>query len=184
MPESQNGGQTVHQLVRHYRKLSDQALERLVIAGRRNLFPSLEDCSIADIAHRMAGQPERAFIMAGVVCGALKDVRGGRARLNRLMDLADEAPPEGAPHAMIMVQIEQLLCEMVGLRTFMADVLGPSLDQGASLAAVVRMVAPSEIKALTSQSSRLALQIPAIDGPAITEKLQGPGLGAPGFQPG
>ena len=166
VPESQNGGQTVHQLVRHYQKLSDQALERLVIAGRRNLFPSLEDSSIADIAHRIAGQPERAFIMAGVVCGALKDVRGGRARLNRLMDLADEAPPEGAPHAMIMVQIEQLLCEMVGLRTFMADVLGPSLDQGASLAAVVRMVAPSEIKALTSQSSRLALQIPAVDGPA------------------
>ena len=166
VPESQTGGQTVHQLVRHYQKLSDQALERLVIAGRRNLFPSLEDGSIADIAHRITGQPERAFIMAGVVCCALKDVRGGRARLNRLMDLADEAPPEGAPHAMIMVQIEQLLCEMVGLRTFMADVLGPSLDQGASLAAVVRMVAPGEIKALTAQSSRLALQMPAVDGPA------------------
>jgi len=166
VPESQTGGQTVHQLVRHYQKLSDQALERLVTAGRRKLFPSLEDCSIADIAHRIAGQPERAFIMAGVVCSALKDVRGGRARLNRLMDLADEAPPEGAPHAMIMVQIEQLLCEMVGLRTFMADVLGPSLDQGASLAAVVRMVAPGEIKALTAQNARLALQMPAVDGPA------------------
>jgi hypothetical protein len=67
---------------------------------------------------------------------------------------------------MIMVPIEQLLCELLTLRTSLADVLGPSLDQGASLAAVVRMVAPGEIKALIAQSSRLALQFPAIDGPA------------------
>ena len=166
VPESQDLGRPVHELVRYYQKLSDQALERVVTAGRRNLFPGLGDSSIADIADRMAGQPERAFIMAGVVCGALKDVRGGRARLERLMDLADQAPPQGAPHAMIMVPIEQLLCELLALRTSLADVLGPSLDQGASLAAVVRMVAPGEIKALIAQSSRLALQFPAIDGPA------------------
>ena len=166
VPESQNVGQPVHDLMRHYQKLSDQAVERVVAAGRRNLFPSLEDCSIADIAHRMAGQPDRAFIMGGVVCGTLKGLRGGRPRLDRLMDLADRAPMDGAPHAMVMVPIEQLLCEMLGARTSLADVLGPSLDQGASLAAVVRMVAPREINALIAQDARLALQVPAVDGPA------------------
>ncbi len=166
VPESQEVGQPVHDLMRHYQKLSDQAVERVILAGRRNLFPSLEDCSIADIAHRMAGQPDRAFIMGGVVCGALKGLRGGRARLDRLMDLAERAPLDGAPHAMVMVPIEQLLCEMLGTRTSLADVLGPSLDQGASLAAVVRMVAPREINALIAQDSRLALQVPAVEGPA------------------
>ncbi|WP_439478350.1 hypothetical protein [Brevundimonas sp.] len=166
VPESQDVGQPVHDLMRHYQKLSDQALERVVAAGRRSLFPSLEDCSIADIAHRMAGQPDRAFIMGGVVCGALTGLRGGRLRLDRLMDLAERAPMDGAPHAMVMVPIEQLLCEMLGARTSLADVLGPSLDQGASLAAVVRMVAPLEINALIAQDPRLALQVPAVDGPA------------------
>ncbi len=166
VPESQEMGQPVHDLMRHYQKLSDQALERIIVAGRRNLFPGLEDCSIADIAHRMAGQPDRAFVMGGVVCGALKGLRGGRTRLDRLMDLADRAPTDGAPHAMVMVPIEQLLCEMLGTRTSLADVLGPSLDQGASLAAVVRMVAPREINALIAQDPRLALQVPAVDGPA------------------
>ncbi len=166
VPESQDVGQPVHDLMRHYQKLSDQAVERVIAAGRRNLFPSLEDCSIADIAHRMAGQPDRAFIMGGVVCGALKGLRGGRPRLDRLMDLAERAPMDGPPHAMVMVPIEQLLCEMLGARTSLADVLGPSLDQGASLAAVVRMVAPREINALIAQDSRLALQVPAVDGPA------------------
>ena len=166
VPESQDVGHPVHDLMRHYQKLSDQAVERVVAAGRRNLFPSLEDCSIADIAHRMAGQPDRAFIMGGVVCGALKGLRGGRPRLDRLMDLAERAPMDGAPHAMVMVPIEQLLCEMLGARTSLADVLGPSLDQGASLAAVVRMVAPREINALIAQDANLALQVPAVDGPA------------------
>ncbi|MEY4556451.1 MAG: hypothetical protein RL093_1570 [Pseudomonadota bacterium] len=166
VPESQDVGQPVHDLMRHYQKLSDQAVERVVAAGRRNLFPCLEDCSIADIAHRMAGQPDRAFIMGGVVCGTLKGLRGGRARLDRLMDLAERAPIDGGPHAMVMVPIEQLLCEMLGTRSSLADVLGPSLDQGASLAAVVRMVAPREINALIAQDPRLALQVPTVDGPA------------------
>ncbi len=166
VPESQEVGQPVHDLVRHYQKLSDQAVERVIAAGRRNLFPGLEDCSIADLAHRLAGQPDRAFVMGGIVSGALKDVRGGRARLDRLMDLADRAPMDGAPHAMVMVPIEQLLCEMLAARTSLADVLGPSLDQGASLAAVVRMVAPREIGSLIAQDARLALHIPAVEGPA------------------
>ncbi len=174
VPESQNVGQPVHDLVRHYQKLSDQAVERVIAAGRRDLFPSLDDCSIADLAHRLAGQPDRAFIMGGIVAGTLKGLRGGRVRLDRLLDLADRAPVDGSPHAMVMVPIEQLLCEILAARTSLADVLGPSLDQGASLAAVVRMVAPREIAALIGQDARLALQIPAVEGPAarLGERLE------------
>ena len=166
VPESQDVGEPVHDLVRHYQKLSDKAVERVIAAGRRDLFPGLENHSIADLAHRMAGQSDRAFIMGGIVAGALKGIRGGRPRLDKLMDLADRAPMDGPPHAMVMVPIEQLLCEMLGVRTNLADILGPSLDQGASLAAVVRMAAPREIGALIAQDPRLALQVPAVDGPA------------------
>ena len=166
VPESQAVGQPVHDLVRHYQKLSDGAIERLVAAGRKNRFPNLENHSLADVAHRLAGQPDRAFIMGGVVAGALKDVRGGRARLDRLMDLAERAPMDGPPRAMVMVPIEQILCEMLGARSNLADVLGPSLDQGASLAAVVRMVAPREVGFLVDSNPRMALQVPAVDGPA------------------
>ena len=166
VPESQAVGQPVHDLMRHYQKLSDQAVGRVISAGRRDLFPDLADFSIADLAHRLSGQADRAFIMGGIVAGALKGLRGGRVRLERLLDLADRAPMDGAPHAMVMVPIEQILCEMLAARTNLADVLGPSLDQGASLAAVVRMVAPREVNALIAQDPRMTLQIPAVEGPA------------------
>ncbi len=166
VPESQAVGQPIHDLVRHYQRLSDAAIERLVSAGRRNRFPDLAHHSLADLAHRLEGQPERAFVMGGVVAGALKGVRGGRARLDRLMDLIERAPMEGPPRAMVLVPVEQLLCELLGARTNLAEVLGPSLDQGASLAAVVRMVAPREVDALVAQDPRMALQVPAVEGPA------------------
>lgn len=166
VPESQAVGQPVHDLVRHYQKLADRAIERLLLAGRKNQFPDLENHSLADLAHRLSGQADRAFIMGGVISGALKGARGGRARLDRLMDLAERAPMEGPPRAMVMVPIEQVMCELFAARTNLADVLGPALDQGASLAAVVRMVAPREVAALISQDARLALQVPVVEGPA------------------
>ena len=174
IPESQAVGQPVHDLVRHYQKLAERTLERVVAAGRRELFPGLENRSIADLAHRLSGKSERGFIMGGIVAGALKGLRGGRARVDKLMDLAEGAPMDGPPHALVMVPIEQILCEIMATRTSLADVLGPSLDQGASLAAVVRMVAPKEVAALIAQDEKLALQIPAVTGPAarLGERLQ------------
>jgi hypothetical protein len=151
IPESQAVGQPVHDLVRHYQKLAERTLERVVAAGRRELFPSLENRSIADLAHRLSGKAERGFIMGGIVAGALTGLRGGRARVDKLMDLAEGAPMDGPPHALVMVPIEQILCEIMATRTSLADVLGPSLDQGASLAAVVRMVAPKEVAALLGE---------------------------------
>lgn len=166
VPEAQADGKPVHDLVRHYQRLADATIERLVTTGRKSRFPDLEHHSLADLAHRLEGQSDRAFIMGGVIAGALVEQKDGRSRLSRLMDLADRAPMDGQPRAMVLVPIEQILCEMLGSRGGLADILGPSLDQGAAMAAVVRMVAPREVEILVRQDPRMALQIPAVEGPA------------------
>lgn len=174
VPEAQADGKPVHDLVRHYQRLSDVAIERLVTAGRKTRFPSLEHHSLADLALRLEGQNDRAFIMGGVIAQALTGLKDGRTRLARLMDLADRAPADGQPRAMVLVPIEQILCEMLGSRGGLTDILGPSLDQGAAMAAVVRMVAPREVELLIRQDPRMALQIPAVEGPAarLGERIQ------------
>lgn len=164
VPESQATGEPVHDLVRHYLKLSEQAIERVLQAGRRNQFPGLAERSIADVAHRLSGSADRAFIMGGVVAGALKGVKGARARLDRLMDLCDRAPADGPPRALVFVPVEQVLCELFGSRASLAQIVGPALDQGSSLAAVVRMVAPREINALIARDARLAVLVPPVEG--------------------
>ena len=166
IPESQNTGQTAHDLIRHYQKLVEQAMERVVAAGRKGTFPDLANRSLADVARKLTGTSDRGFIMGGVIAGALVGVRGARPRLERLMDLADRAPADGAPRAMVMVAIEQVLCELMAARTSLAEILGPALDQGGSLAAVVRMVAPREIEAMIHHDVRIAPLMPLVDGPA------------------
>ena len=166
IPESQATGQAAHELIRHYQKLVEAAMERVIAAGRKNLFPDLANRSLAEVADRLAGSADRAFVMGGVISGALVGVRGARPRLERLMDLADRAPAEGPPRALVMVGIEQILCEIMASRTNLSEILGPALDQGGSLAAVVRMVAPREIEALVRMDPKMALLMPAVDGPA------------------
>ncbi|QTC91079.1 hypothetical protein [Brevundimonas goettingensis] len=166
IPEAQANGMATHDLIRHYQKLTGQAMERVITAGRRNLFSNLADHSLADIAHRISGAPDRAFIIGGVICGALVGIKGARARLGALMDLADRAPPSGPPRALVLVGLEQILCELFASRTNLAEILGPSLDQGGSMAAIVRMVAPREIDRLVRADPRLALLMPIVDGPA------------------
>lgn len=167
IPESQATGRASHDLVRHYHKLAAEAMERVVLAGRNGIFPDLADESLAEVAQRLAGVPDRPFIMGGAVSGALKGISGARARLDRLMDLADRAPAEGPPRAMVMVAIEQILCEQMSVRSHLAAILGPTLDQGAALAAVVRMVAPREIGSLIAHDPKLALLMPPVEGAAV-----------------
>ncbi|TFW14568.1 hypothetical protein EGY25_05090 [Brevundimonas intermedia] len=166
VPESQATGQDVHGVVRHYQKLVEQGMARLRKAGRDGHFPALEGRSIADLAHRLAGSSDRAFSMGGVIAGALKDRRGARERLGALMDLMDAAPADGPPRALVVVVVEQIVAEMLAVRTNLTEILGPSLDQGANLAAIVRMVAPAEMDSLLRMDPRLALMMPDVDGPA------------------
>ena len=173
VPEAQATGQDLHGLIRTYQKLSDQAVERVIRAGRKGDFIDPATLPITKIAEKLQGDPERAFRMGGSIALALQGLRGSRARLTALLDLCDQAPESGPLRAMILVPIEQILCEMLAARWNLPDLFGPSLDQGATLAAVVRMVAPNEVTAVISHDPRLMLLVPPVDGPAVRlgEKL-------------
>lgn len=166
VPEAQAvPGQSVHELMRHYQRLAEQAIERLLKAGRSRTFADLETRSVADLAHSLVGAADRAFLMGGAVAGSLHALTGARARLERLMDICDRAPLEGPPRALVFVAVEQILCELLGSRAGLAQILGPGLDQGSSLAAAVRMVAPREVGAILAHDPRLTLLVPPVEGP-------------------
>ncbi len=167
VPEAQGSGQDLHALIRTYQKLSDETVERIVKAGRRGDFADPSKKSLTEIAASLEGVPDRAFRMGGTVALALNGLRGSRARLTALMDLCDQAPAEGVGRALVMMTIEQILCEMLAARWNMPDLFGPALDQGSILAAVARMVAPEQVAAVVASDPRLMLLIPPVEGPAV-----------------
>lgn len=166
IPESQSTGQPTHDLIRHYQRLSEVTIARLMAAGRREQFPDPAVQPLGRIVQSLAGKSDRAFTMGGVVCRAVAAGRGARERLGLLMDLADQAQVDGPGRNLVLGQIEQLLCDLLSVRSSLAEVLGADLDQGASLAAVVRMCAPREIEGLLRAEPRMGPMIPVVDGPA------------------
>ncbi|MEG2312243.1 hypothetical protein [Brevundimonas sp.] len=166
VPEAQATGQDLHSLLRLYQKLSDQTVEQIIKAGRRGDFIDPAVVPLAQIAENLQGDADRAFKMGGTIAHALNGLRGSRARLSALLDLCDQAPAGGALRAMVMVPVEQILCEMLAGSWNLPDLFGPSLDQGSTLAAVVRMVAPREVSAIVAHDPRLAMMVPPVEGPA------------------
>src|SRR5690606_18084554 len=113
-----------------------------------------------------ADKPDRAFVMGGAVAQALAGVRGWRAKLDVLMDMADTAPDEPGPAAVVHLAVEQLACEILATREGMADVLGADLDLGGQLAVMVRLAVPMETEAMIGMDPDLARVIPPLQGSA------------------
>ncbi len=176
VPESQATGQPVHELIRHYQKLADAAIERLIKTERKGRFPDMARLGPAKAAERVAGDPERAFLLGGAVARLLIGVRGPRARLGALMDLADQAPDAGPARAVIFVVLDQILAETASRRQAMADILGPSLDPGGLMLATVCILAPDEVALIARADPRLAEGLPVIEGAArrLAERLADP----------
>ncbi len=173
VPEAQDTGQPVHELVRHYQRLGDGAMERVIRTGKKGRFADLAAEPLVKLATRLSDDPDRAFLMGGAVARHLAPARNWRDRLTRLVDLADAAPKDGQPRALCLVAIEQVLIEMVGSGAAMAEIIGPSLDLGETLAVMARMAAPREVEALIAGDARLSELIPPIEGPTarLAEQL-------------
>ena len=173
VPESQDTGQSVHDLVRHYQKLAEATIARIITTERKGRFPDLNKTDLARTAEKLAGESDRAFLMGGAIARRLCEVRGPRARLNALMDMAEAAPPAGPAKALVYIVLDQILAEMATQRAAMADILGPSLDPGAMMAATVAMLAPDETALVVQASPAVAQDLPVIEGAAkrLAERL-------------
>jgi hypothetical protein len=166
VPESQATGDPVHDVMRAYQRLSEQAIERVIQAGRKNIFPDLSQQSVAEVSRRLVGHADRTFILGGSICAALARATRPREKVGFLLDFVEQAPEEAQPTALIRVVVEQPLSELLASPQGLADVLGPELDLGANLAALTRLAAPDEVEALIKMEPALGRQIPALSGPA------------------
>jgi len=183
--EHQASGAPVHELLRTYQKLSEGAIERLIAAGRRNLFPNLDAEPLEKVAARLAGAADRQFLLGGAVARRLADAPDWRTKVDRLLDLAEATPQEPKARALCRTVIEPLLSEILGSRSGLADLLGRELDRGGALLALTRLVAPAQAEAVMAADRSVAALVPELTGPAArlaalmrerASRQSGPGL--------
>ena len=166
VPEAQARGLTVHEVIRTFQALIQRAVERLIKDGRKNAFADVEGPAFAESAIRLIDDPERSYLLGGGVAAYMARASDWPGKIGLILDLAENAPDAGPPRGLAMQVLEQPLSEVLGSRGGLADILGPELDLGGQLAALTRLAAGREVKALTSFDPNIAIQIPPLTGEA------------------
>jgi hypothetical protein len=166
VPESQARGVSVHEMIRTFQKLVQRAVERILKDGRKNAFPEIRGSAFAAAAAQLREDPDRSYLLGGGVARYLADARNFREKIGLILDLAEVAPDAGPSRGLAFQVLEQPLSEMLGSRGALADLLGPELDLGGSIAALTRLAAGPECKALSKFDPTIEKLIPPLQGHA------------------
>jgi hypothetical protein len=164
VPESQERGLSVHEVMRHYMALVQSTIDRVLNDARKRIFPNLGDETFAAAATRLAGEPDSAYVLSGGVAQGLAGASSFGDKVNRLLDFADAAPTKPGPRNLAFQVLEVPLAEILGSRHGMAEIIGPGLDLGGSLAAMTRLAAADTVDALATVEPTVAKLIPELGG--------------------
>lgn len=175
IPEAEARGMSVHELIRTFQALVDRTVANLMKAFKKGQLPDLDKEGFAKAANRLAGDPDRAFLLGAGVAASIAPGVSWSDKISRLLDLADAAPTEPGPRALALHAIEQPLAEIIGSRAGMADLLGTADDLGSTLAAMTRLTGGGQVEALIRMQSQVRACMPELSGTAkrLSEWLNG-----------
>ncbi len=176
IPEAQARGKTVHTIIRDFQKLTQATIDRVMRDERKGRFPDFDKESFAAAAERLEGHAEAQYILGGGVARTMATGASWSGKVNRLLDLADNAPREPKARALAFQVLEVPLAEILGARAGIMELLGVNLDLGGALAAMTRLAAAEAVDALISIEPAVARVMPLLQGPAarLANWLDGP----------
>ncbi len=175
VPEGQARGASTHEMVRHFQSLVERTIARLSKDERRGALPDFAKEPFAQTCERLAGDPDRAYLLGAGVARALSPAKDWTDKLGRLLDLADAAP-QGPARTLALSVLEQPLTEMLGSKSALSDLLGPDLELGPALTAMTRLGGAEAVDALLVFDPSMASAMPSLTGPAarLANWLDGP----------
>ncbi len=164
IPEAQARGISVHQLIRGFQTLVEQAIERVIKDGRKKTFAKVTPETFPEVLATLQDHPDRSYLLGGGVAHYLGAATNWPDKLGRLLDLADSAPAMGKGRAIAFFVLEQVLTEMLSSRPAMTAFLSPAKDLGAQLGAMVRLAADDVVEAVSRADPQIQTLIPRLEG--------------------
>lgn len=166
VPEAQARGTTTHEMIRTFQSLVERAIARLLNDGRKSRFPKIDGPGFARAAEALSDDPERVYLLGGAVAAYIAGAKSWGEKVERVLDLADQAPAAGRARGLALQVLEQPLAEIVSLRQGLAELVGPELDLGANLAACTRIASDAQVRAILAFDPELHQQIPPLNAAA------------------
>lgn len=160
-PEAHSRGTTLAEMTAVFKSLGERAIERLM-RDRRKGLPEVTPETFAKVAAAQAKDPEGAYRLGCAVAGFLAPAGSWSEKVALLLDLADNAPSEGAGRALALSVLAEPLEEIVRHEKGLDNIVGGSLDLGARLAAMSRLAAASVVDQLVKAEPSVAKVTPEL----------------------
>jgi hypothetical protein len=162
VPESQDTGQDLHELMRRWRGLIDKAVTRLITDGRKKTFPDVVPSNWLATIDTLSGHPEKAYVLGGALARMLSEDRRPSVKLEKLLLFATVLADDLDGREWAMQVIEAPVVEIFSSRSSLSDVLGEEADLGTSLAIMTRMAAGREVDLVARIDPQVARIIPPL----------------------
>jgi hypothetical protein len=162
VPESQDTGQDLHELMRRWRALIDKAVTRLISDGRKKIFPDVVPSNWLSTIDKLSGHPEKAYVLGGALAKVLGEDKRPAVKLEKLLLFATVLADHLDGREWAMQVIEAPVVEIFASRSSLSDVLGEEADLGTSLAIMTRMAAGREVDLVAKVDPQVARVIPPL----------------------
>jgi hypothetical protein len=168
IPEAQDTGASLHELIRRWTVLADKTTTRLITDGRKNLFPDLNPEAFLAQLDKMSGHAEKAYVLGGAIARALKTERGALGKLKTLLPyvekLAEDLAKNGAGREWAIKAFEAPILEIFSNRATMTEVMGADQDLGNALCILTRLAAGPAADMVIKLDPKVGAIIPPLTG--------------------
>ena len=123
----------VQQIVKSLNELATQAFNRVYRDQRKGLFPNPAPEQFAELAIKLAGQGDGAYIFNGALAQHLKDGRGWDQKVLMLITIMEKPPAEEAARKLVLSSIDAILAEILNGSAALHELMGPAENLGQAL---------------------------------------------------
>lgn len=160
IPESEETGASIHEIMRRWTTLSEKAINRVIGDGRKKTFADIDlSGDIPAQVARIAQQPERAYALGGAVAKLMAVDRNSGRKLAPLTQIAT-AIAEKPELKWALDAIETPVVELFARKGGLAEILGGEVSIGDGLAFLTHMVSGDAIARLSNLDAAIGRALP------------------------
>ncbi|HWD49569.1 MAG TPA: hypothetical protein VG309_06555 [Rhizomicrobium sp.] len=123
----------VHHIVKSLNDLSTKAMQRVYRDELRNYFPKVEAGKFAALAKKIAGEPDKSYLLNGAIARYLGPAKGWNDKMLRLLDILKEAQDDSNTSDVLLNAVDSIGAEILNGSAALHELIGESENLGVAM---------------------------------------------------
>ncbi|MEP6830054.1 MAG: hypothetical protein ABI963_06920 [Rhizomicrobium sp.] len=137
--QAASGTTPVQQIVKNLNELTTQATQRVYRDQRKGLFPNPRSDQFTELATKLAGQGDAAYLFNGALARHLKETQSWNDKVLALLEILAKTPASGDPRILVLSSIDAILAEALSASTALHELIGQAENLAEALTRLVEL---------------------------------------------